>query len=297
MARDLNETLIFAKVVELGSFTAAARALGLPKTTVSRKVQELEARLAARLLHRSTRRLGLTEAGSLYLEHARRIAHELDQAESAVHQLQGGPRGWLRLSVPYSLGLHGIAPLLVEFRAQHPEVRVDMRMDNAIVDLIAGEFDLALRFGDLPDSTLIARPLARLQTQVFASPAYLAQHGEPLEPEDLAHHRTLAMTQHRQGGRFLWHLVNGEREQDFPVQPVIATNDPFALLPPLLGGEGLMLASQPVVSAALQRGSVRRVLAAWRGPIGQLHAVFPPGRVVPPKVRAFIDFLGERLHF
>ena len=150
MSHDLNETLIFVKVVEQGSFIAAAKSLGLPKTTVSRKVQELETRLGARLLHRTTRRLGLTEAGSIYHEHCQRIARELEEAESAVSQLQSGPRGWLRFTVPYSIGITWIAPLLGQFHAQYPEIRLDMHMGNEKLDLIAGEADLALRVGPCP---------------------------------------------------------------------------------------------------------------------------------------------------
>lgn len=169
MTHDLNDTLIFVKVVEQGSFIAAANALGLPKTTVSRKVQELETRLGARLLHRTTRRIGLTEAGSVYHEHCQRIARELEEAESAVGQLQSGPRGWLRFTVPYSLGITWIAPLLGEFHAQYPEIQLDMHLGNEKLDLIGGEADLALRVGALPDSNLVARKLGSLRTQVFAS--------------------------------------------------------------------------------------------------------------------------------
>ena len=179
MTRDLNDTLVFVRVVEHGSFIAAARSLQLPKTTVSRKVQDLETRLGAQLLHRTTRKLGLTEAGNIYFEHCQRIARELDEAESAVGQLQQGPRGWLRITAPYSLGIERIAPLLGEFHTLHPDVRVEMLLTNENVDIIDKELDIALRVGPLPDSTFIARSLATLRTQVFASVAYLERHGEP----------------------------------------------------------------------------------------------------------------------
>src|SRR6476659_530227 len=178
MARDLNDTLVFVKVVETGSFISAAKALRLPKTTVSRKVLDLESRLGAQLLHRTTRKLGLTEAGSVYFEHCQRIARELDEAESAVGQLQSGPRGWLRFTAPYSIGITWIAPLLGEFHARHPEVRVEMVLNNEPLDLIDKEIDVALRIGNLPDSSLVARRLAVFRTQVYASPAYLARYGE-----------------------------------------------------------------------------------------------------------------------
>ncbi len=297
MSRDLNDTLIFVKVVEHGSFISAARALRLPKTTVSRKVQDLETRLGAQLLHRTTRKLGLTEAGNVYFEHCQRIARELDEAESAVGQLQGGPRGWLRFTAPYSVGITWIAPLLGEFHARHPEVRVEMLLTSEAVDLIDKELDLALRVGNLPDSNLIARRLSVFRTQVYASPGYIERHGEPLHPDDLQHHRTLAMQKSRRNGSFYWTLGDGTRDLDFRVDPVLVANDPGALKGALICGEGLMLASDVTVKAYAEQGLVRRVLAGWTGPELDFNAVFPRGQVQSPKVRAFIDFLVERLNF
>jgi DNA-binding transcriptional LysR family regulator len=295
MARDLNDTLMFVKVVEQGSFTAAARQLGLPKTTVSRKVLELEARLGAQLLMRTTRRIGLTEAGTVYYEHCKRIARELEEAEGAVNQLQSGPRGWLRVTVPVSLGLVALGPLLTEFRSRYPEVRLDLVLSNDLLDLIGEEIDVALRFGSLPDSTLVARNLGSYRPYIYASPAYIARHGEPLTPEDLEHHHALVMPHHRRGQRWSWTLGDGERSADFPLRPLMVANDPFALKPALLSGEGLMLATPMVVGAELASGCVRRVLAGWAGPIVELNAVFPRGSVLSPKVRAFVDFLLERM--
>lgn len=295
MTRDLNTSLIFVKVVEHGSFTHAARQLGLPKTTVSRKVQELEERLGARLLHRTTRKLGLTEAGTVYFAHCQQIARALDEAENAVGQLQGGPRGWLRVTAPYSLGLMAIAPLLPEFRAQHPEVRVEMVLSNDRLDLISGEIDVALRVGALPDSSLVARRLATFRTLVCAAPEYLARHGEPLAPEDLQHHRALALPGYRRGNRYAWPLSDGQRKEEFAINPVLVANDPYALKAPLFAGEGLMLASHVMVQQAIEDGCLRRVLAGWSGLEYDLNAVFPHGRVLSPKVRVFIDFLIARL--
>lgn len=297
MSRDLNDTLVFVRVVEHGSFIAAARALQLPKTTVSRKVQDLETRLGAQLLHRTTRKLGLTEAGNIYFEHCQRIARELDEAESAVGQLQRGPRGWLRITAPYSLGTERIAPLLGEFHALHPDVRVEMLLTNEALDIIDKELDIALRVGALPDSTFVARSLAILRTQVFASAAYLERHGEPLHPDDLQHHRTLAMTKQRRNGSFSWPLDDGAGMIDYRIDPVFVANDPAGLRGALLCGEGLMLANDVMVKPYVERGYLRRVLPAWNGPEYELNAVFPRGRVQSPKVRAFIDFLMERFDY
>ena len=297
MTRDLNDTLVFVKVVELGSFISAAKALRLPKTTVSRKVQDLETRLGAQLLHRTTRKLGLTEAGNVYYEHSQRIARELDEAESAVGQLQSGPRGWLRVTAPYSLGTTWIAPLLGEFHARHPELRVEMVLTNESLDLIDKEIDVGLRIGNLPDSSLVARRLAVFRTQVYASPSYLARHGEPLHPDDLQHHRTLGFPKFRRNGEYVWPLSDGERSGEFRIDPILVANDPAALKGALLSGEGLMLASDVTIKAYAEQGCVQRVLAGWTGPEMDFNAVFPRGRVQSPKVRAFVDFLVERLNF
>ena len=297
MARDLNDTLIFVKVVELGSFIAAARALRLPKTSISRKVQELETRLGAQLLHRTTRKLGLTEAGNIYYEHCQRIARHLDEAESAVTQLQSGPRGWLRLTAPYSIGIAWITPLLGEFRTRHPDIRVEMQLNNDTVDLIDSEIDVALRVGDLPDSNLVARRLAVFHSRVYASPHYIERHGEPLQPEDLLHHHTLSFQGMRRNGHHAWTLSNGRRQADFRIDPVFVANDPAPLKGALICGEGLMLASDVSAKVLVENGLVRQVLAGWTGPDLALSAVFPRGQVVSPKVRAFVDFLVERLNF
>jgi len=297
MTRDLNDTLVFVKVVELGSFIAAAKALRLPKTTVSRKVQDLETRLGAQLLHRTTRKLGLTEAGNVYYEHCQRIARELDEAESAVGQLSSGPRGWLRVTAPYSLGTTWIAPLLGEFHARHPEVRVELVLSNDALDLIASEIDLALRIGNLPDSNLVARKLSVFRTAVYATPSYIERFGEPLHPDDLVHHRALAMTKNRNNNFFQWTLSDGESTRDYAIDPIVLANDPAALRGALLGGEGLMLTSDVMIRAYAEQGLVQRVLGGWRGLDYDFNAVFPRGQVTSPKVRAFVDFLVERLNF
>ena len=296
--RDLNDTLIFVEVVERGSFTGAARSLRLPKTTVSRKVQDLEARLGAQLLHRTTRKLGLTETGGVYFERCRRVARELDEAERAVAQLQGAPRGWLRFTAPYAIGVTWIAPLLGDFYALYPEVRVEMVLSNENLDLIDEGIDLALRVGSLPDSNLAARRLAVFRSHVYASPVYLARHGEPRHPDDLRRHRSLAMNIDRHNGAdYFWTLSDGVHSGDFAIDPVLVANGPAPLKSALLCGEGLMLASDVTIEADAERGCARRVLPGWTGPPLDFNAVFARGRMESPKVRAFIDFLVERLDF
>jgi DNA-binding transcriptional LysR family regulator len=296
MSHDLNDTLIFVKVVEHGSFIAAAKSLRLPKTTVSRKVQDLETRLGAQLLHRTTRRLGLTEAGNVYYEHCQRIARELTEAESAVSQLHAGPRGWLKFTAPYSIGIDKIAPLLGEFHARHPEVRIEMILSDEPLDLIGGEIDVALRIGNLPDSNLVARRLGTLRTQIYAATSYVAKHGEPLHPNDLQHHRVMAMPKHRHGNSYHWSLDDGSGGQEFVVNPILVANDPAASKGALLCGEGVMIAADVMVKPFVEMGVVQRVLAGWIGGEYELNAVFPRGHTQSPKVRAFVDFLLEHLN-
>lgn len=297
MARDLNDTLVFVKVVEKGSFTAAARDLRLPKTTVSRKVQELEKRLGVQLMHRTTRKLGLTEAGGVYFEHCQRISHNLDEAESAVAQLQEGPRGWLRFTAPYSIGINWVAPLLGQFHTRHPEVRVDMQLTDERLDLIEEGLDVALRLGPLPDSSLVARRLSGFDTRVYASHEYIKRHGEPTHPEELAAHRTLALGGQRRGERFVWPLTSEGESGDYAVNPVLVSNDPAPLRGAVLCGEGITLASQMTMKPFLQYNLVKEILPGWAGPYLELNAVFPKGQTLSPKVRAFVDFLVERLDF
>lgn len=295
MSRDLNDTLIFVKVVEQGSLTAAARSLRLPKTTVSRKLQELEDRLGARLLSRTTRRLALTEAGTVYFEHCKRIAGELDEAENAVHQLEGSPRGWLRVTAPYTLSVTTLAPMLLDFRERYPEVRLDIVLSNDRLDLVANEIDVALRVGSLPDSTLVARRLATYSNEVYASEGYLARYGEPLVPEDLQHHHALVGPKYRRNQHYAWPLTDGERQEEFEVQPVMVVNEPFTALSLLAGNQGLMLTSDLMIKCCMQAANVRRVLAAWRGADMELNAVFLGGRALSPKVRVFVDFVAEQM--
>jgi len=296
MTRDLNETLMFVKVVEKGSFTAAAAALGVPKTTLSRKIAELEERLATNLLMRTTRKLGLTEAGQVYYEHCARIARELEEAESAVGQLNAAPRGWLRFTAPYSIGVNTLARLLPEFMAKYPDVRVEMLLDNAVVDMVDHEIDVALRVGNLPDSSLAARRLARFHGHVYASPGYLAQHGEPLSPEDLEHHRAVAYSKDRRNGRYTWTLGrDGEDPVDYLVNPVLVANDPMSLRSATLQGMGLARMADVMAAPFEASGYLRRVLSVWSLPPKELNALFQPGRAMTPKVRAFVDFLADRL--
>jgi DNA-binding transcriptional LysR family regulator len=300
MNHDLNDTLIFVKVVETGSFISAARLLGVPKTTVSRKVLGLEERLGARLIKRTTRRLGLTEAGAAYYERCRSISGALADAEAAVNELHSAPRGWLRVNLPYSTAMNSITPLLDGFMARYPDVRVELVASDEPLDLVASQIDLALRLGALPDSTQSARQLCRSGSHVYASLDYIRRHGAPSSPDELRQHRALVLATQRQGNRFGWHLrpadakgVNGFRE--YPVDAVLVTGDPETLLAPLIAGAGIAMIPDGYVDEPIEDGRVQRILRDWAGPPTEFNVVFPPGRTPPPKARVFVDYLVEEL--
>jgi DNA-binding transcriptional LysR family regulator len=292
---DMNDTLVFLRVVEDGSFTAAGQSLRLPKTTISRKVHELEQRLGVQLLHRTTRRLGLTEAGTVYFQHCKQVPQALRDAEAAVAQLQGKPRGTLRLTCSYSLGINMVAPLLGEFRQRHPDVCIDLVLGHRNLDLVSEEIDVALRMGTLADSSMAARKLAVLPNRVYASATYLAQHGEPAHPSELLQHLALVTRVARQGGGYTWPMSDGGELADYAVRPVIEADDPDMLKAPLFAGAGLMMATDLIMARHAAEGQVQAILPGWLGRCPELHAVFPKGHVQAPKLRTFIDFLLERL--
>lgn len=301
MQPDLSELIVFARVVQEGSFTAAARALRLPKTTVSRKVQELETRLGFPLLHRTTRKSTLTEAGSVLYEHAQRVAHEVKEAHSAMEQLSQGPKGRLRISAPHSFAVTWITPLLADFYARYPEVRIELLLGHEPLDVLAKDIDVALRLGHLPNSGLIARRLALFDMKIFASPAYIAQHGAPQHPDELAQHRALVLPLARHDAHYAWKLrPTSDPEaplQPYPVSPILEASDPEALYAPMCSGMGLI----QIMGVNMQRyeaaGVAVPVLPDWTGPQVPFNAVFPRGHGRSPKVRAFLDFLVEHLHF
>ncbi|WP_085630500.1 MULTISPECIES: LysR family transcriptional regulator [unclassified Pseudomonas] len=296
MKRDLNDTLVFVQVVRLGSFTAAAHALQIPKTTVSRRVRELEQAIGAQLLRRTTRQLSLTEAGAVYYERCQSVADTLEQAEHAVQQLREGPRGWLRVTVPFSFGVSWFAPMLAGFRQRYPQVRLEILASHVPLDLVGEKIDLALRLGALPDSSLIARRLASFPTGLFAAPAYLEREGHPAGPEELMRHRTLTLHQARRDVGYVWPLRRaGGRLKDYRVDPQILANDPALLRDALLAGEGLTLAMEQSLDEDVRAGRLVRVLPEWIGPPQDLNAVTAREHVPSPKVTALIAYLKAHM--
>lgn len=288
---DLNEIHIFAKVVDAGSFTGAARELGMPKSTVSRKVSELEARLGARLLQRTTRSLSLTDAGRAYYQHAARIVGEIEEAELAVGRMQQTPRGLLRVTAP--LNFDFLAPMVESFLARYPEVRLEMLCTDRVVHLVEEGFDLAVRVGTLADSSLIARSLGSVQSFVVASPAFVERSGTPEVPGDLERLDCVAFS--AVPDRAHWTLEDGRTQRTVAIRARFTVNDFELLQAAVIGGLGAALMPAFRCLGDLRTGRLVRLLPGWASPAIPIHAVYPSTRHLSPKVRAVLDHLGAAM--
>lgn len=294
--QDLNDMLYFAEVVDRGGFAAAGRSLGLPKSKLSRRVAELEARLGVRLLQRTTRKLSLTQAGELYHRHCVAMREDAEAAEEAVAVVQGEPRGTIRVTCPLTLAQSTIGPLLPRFLARHSQVRVDMQVTNRVVDLVQEGVDVALRVRPtLDDSgTLIVKRLGDTAGLLVASPALLQRMGPPSSVEDLKRLPTIAMS--AADGRASWHLVGPQgREFDFQHKPCYTADDMLTLKYAVLEGTGICVLPDYMCIRELREGRLAQALPGWAPRVGIMHAVFPSRRGLVPAVRRFLDFLGENV--
>lgn len=289
---DINDLLFFAHVVKAKSFSGAARQLGVSKSRISKSVARLETTLGVRLLHRSTRRLSLTEVGEAYFEHCDRILDELVQADSTVSRLHLEPRGKLKISAPVAFSTLHVASALPEFMAQYPDLSVDMTISDRLVDLVEEGFDLALRITREPGQHLVARRLAPIRRKICASPDYLARRGVPQMPEDLAQHNCLDYTYMNTQG--FWHLTGPNGDASVAVSGSLRINDDEALSQAVLGGLGLALLPTFIVGRELQAGRLVEVLPGYLPVEHFVYAVHLPNRHLPLKVRVFIDFLLAR---
>ena len=290
-----NDLLIFARVAQAGSFSRAAERLGLPKSTVSRRISLLEERLGERLMLRTTRRLTLTEFGQQLLEHANQVAAEVDAVRALSEHRQARPSGRLRVSMPSDFATMLLTDMLAAFMALQPAVSLELDLSPRRVDLLGENFDLAVRMGDLPDDTLLAaRRLAVFPGGLYAAPAYLAERGEPASPEDLLRHEGLRLLG-RGGEAVGWSLAWGERSwQGVPPGRLVA-NSPELLIRLALAGAGIAAVPDYFAAEGVRRGELRRVLPAWCTPSYTAWAVFPGRRLMPAKTRAFIEMLETAL--
>ena len=290
---DFEALAIFAKVVELRSFAAAASELALSKATVSKAVGRLEERLGARLFNRTSRRLALTDAGQRLSERAARLLADGEAAESEALAQSAAPRGHVRLAVPMTFGVKAVAPLLPEFLEEYPEVTIDLHLSDATVDLIGDGFDAGIRIARLPDSSLIARRLCAMPRYTVAAASYLKRHGRPTHPMQLAQHRCFGYaylsTPH------VWHYTNaaGEQASVRPAGP-LRVNNGEALMPALLAGLGIADLPEFIVGEAVAAGDVEVILKGWKQAEGAVHLVTPPGGPRPARVEVLADFLTKK---
>lgn len=285
---------VFAAIVELGGISAAARKLNMQKSSVSRDLAALEERLGTRLIQRTTRRISLTDAGEVLAAFAQRVTEELENAEAAVDALHGEPRGHLVTTVPYAIMRFVLAPRMAEFHAHYPHLHVSIDPSIRVLDLFEAGIDVAIRVGELPTSSLVARTLLHTTVILVASPAYIAEHGAPDDPSHLTQHRVIDLSS--KASRSAWQLYkqNGEAISVM-VEPTLAINEPSIALDLAVQGMGITTLPMLYAAKALRTGSLRRVLPDFdRGRRG-IHAVYPSRRLLTPKVRAFIDFVEQCL--
>jgi DNA-binding transcriptional LysR family regulator len=289
MSDRLQELQVFVRAADSGSFSKAARELSLSQPSVSRIVGELEARLGVTLLLRTTRRITLTDAGALFLERAREILSQVEDAEDAARGLDS-LRGTIRLALPIMYGIRDIIPRLPKFLETHPLLRVEMQVVDARQDLVAEGADLAIRLGDLDDSVFGARKLATLSTMLVATPGYLAAHGTPRTPADLATHDCIAGPGNF--GRDSWSFNRNGAEVSVDVRGRIATNSGPGLFASVMAGLGIAMVSTVMAGAEVKAGTLVQVLRSYRLDV---HAVFPGGPRPSAKVRALVDYLMAEL--
>ena len=289
-----NDLVLFAKVVDEGSFSRAADRLGVPKSTVSRRVAALEAQLGEQLLRRTTRKLILTDFGRAVLEHAHHVVEDVAAAESLAQHRQVQPSGRLRVSMPNDMANLVLAPLLAEFVLRYPAVTLEVDLSSRLVDLIAENFDVAIRMGELrDDATLAARRIATFTSSLYAAPAYVARRGVPAEPEALMEHDALHLLA-RTGDPHVWTLVRGESRWE-GIPPGRATaNSPELLMRMALAGAGIAIIHEAFALPRVERGELVQVLPDWTTPPIAASAVFPGRRLMPAHTRAFVDALAAK---
>lgn len=292
---DLNDIVVFTKVVETKSFTGAAEALGLPKSTVSRKLAQLEERLGVRLVQRTTRKLALTDIGEAYYERCSRIVADVAAAEQLVTDMQSTPRGRLRVTASVDFSTRFLGEIIAEFLAQHPEINVELEATDRVVDLIEDGFDLAVRFGQMPESTLIARKLCSLHLILCASPAYLARRGTPKHVEELDEHDHVLFTPSSRNQT--WTLVNhSDQTYEFGRPARLATNNYGAVVDVARAGGGIAAISEFMVTEEIKSGALVRVLPEWQTRPTDVHAVYPARQNVPPRLALFLEHLAKSLN-
>ncbi|MBT0671128.1 LysR family transcriptional regulator [Novosphingobium profundi] len=285
----LDDMALFVEVVKAKSFRGAAEALGMPNSTVSRRISMLEKALGLRLLHRTTRRIELTEAGQVYYERSKRIVEEARLAHLELGDMLAQPTGVLRASLPVDFAVTYLAPLVAEFARLYPGISFEIDLTPRRIDLVSERFDIAIRMGEPEDSHLIARPLARLVPHLYAAPSYLALRGEPISPQDLGRHDCMGMI--REGH---WMLTRGDSQCEVPVGGRFHLNNVGMIKRLSTLGLGVILVPEEIVADELASSQLQRILPDWQGKPMPVYALTET-RLLPAKTQRFIEFLREKL--
>jgi DNA-binding transcriptional LysR family regulator len=291
--QDLAGILAFVRAAEARSFTKAARQLGISPSGVSKAISRIENAFKVRLLQRSSRSVTLTAEGTVFYERCRRILLDLEEAEQALSQARDVPRGLLRVSLPLALGRRPLARLLPEFARRHPEVAIEARISDRMVDLIEEGFDVAVRLGQPQDSRLVARRLATGELVTCAAPAYLRRHGTPKAPEDLHAHNCARFIVPSTGVARDWMFQRDGESVAMPVSGNLALDHAEALVEAAIAGTAIIQISSYVTGQALQQGLLKPILAHFVAPTAPVWALYPQNRHLTPRVRTFVDFLAE----
>ena len=288
----IEDLRIYVAVIQAGNFTAAAEQLLLSKQYVSRRIAALEESLGARLLNRNTRKLSVTDNGQLFAQHAQRILDDVQEAQLAVSGRRQVLQGSFRLSVPMSFGISHLSPFIAEFLRLHPGLQFQVELADRHVDMVGEGFDMAIRIGTLPDSTLIAKRLGEFRRVICASPAYIQAAGAPREPEDLLNYACLRYGRESQTG---WELFQGDARKAITVQGPMVSNNGEMLRDAAVAGLGLILLPEFIVAPALASGELVTVLEAWQPTALHLNALYPQHRQRSEVNRVFMAFLQEKL--
>lgn len=290
----LTEMEVFVAVVEAAGFTEAGRRLNLSKSAVSKHVAALEARLGARLLNRTTRRVSPTDIGHAYFDKAKNALSAAADADALATAMQGAPLGELKISAPISFGLRYVAPALASFLRQYEDVSARLEFDDRVADLVSDGFDLAIRIGDLPDSTLMARKLAETEMNICASPSYIERHGAPQTIDDLNDHELLHYSLLSSGAS--WRLQDADgQERSFRTSGRLSINNGDALAQAARDGLGVVLSPNFICGDDLASGALQEVLTDHRPPALGIYAIYPAGKFTQPKLRVFVDHLADSL--
>jgi DNA-binding transcriptional LysR family regulator len=290
---DLNDIVVFVRVVEAGSFTAAARLLGMPKTTVSRRIASLEREVGVRLVQRTTRSLNMTDAGRLYYEQSSQALRTIEDANLRLAETRAEPSGTIRISAPVGFGAHYLTSAVFDFLAAFPKTQVELHLTDDKLNLVENRIDLAFRTGILPDSTLTARKLGSTHRILCGSPDYLARHGEPQAAADLARHHCVIAGPST--GSAHWVLDGPRGQETVSVSGRFAANEMQAVIAAAIAGYGIAQLPYQVAEALVRNGRLRRVLGDYTTPVGGVYAVYPTSRHVSPLVKAFIELAAKHI--